>query len=69
MTQGKNYHLVDVRVVTNGNDARLTTYGEVITNTNLGIIDGNINNGVFNLTITPNGADTTVKFQRSALKS
>ena len=68
MTSGANYHVVEVRIITDGNNAWLTQYGDIHTGVALGTISGSMASGIFSLTITPVTDGTVVRFYRSALK-
>lgn len=60
MTQGTNYHVIELLAVQNGSTVYLAQYGEVITNTSLGTFDASISGGIFSLLINPASASSTV---------
>jgi hypothetical protein len=60
MTQGTNYHAIELLVIQNGTTAYLTQYGELITNTSLATFDASVSGGNFNLLVNPASSSTTV---------
>ena len=68
ITQGTNYHVIELRVVQNGTAAWLAQYGEIFTNTSLGTFDASVSGGVLSLLFTPSSASiTTINLIRSTI--
>ena len=68
ITQGTNYHTIELLVIQNGSAAWLAQYGEIFTNTSLGTFDASVVGGIVNLLFTPASASvTTVNLVRTTV--
>ena len=60
ITQGTNYHVLEIRAMQNGTTAYLTQYGEMYTSTSLATFDASVSGGNFNLLVNPSSSSSTV---------
>ena len=67
MTSGTNYQVTEVRIVSDGNNAWLTQYGDISTNGSLGTVSANVASGIVSLTVNPVNNNTLVRFKRDAI--
>jgi hypothetical protein len=68
MTQGTNYHAIELLVIQNGTTAFLTQYGEVTTGTILGTFDASISGSTLSLLINPSSSTSmTINVVRDAI--
>ena len=67
MTSGSNYHAIEMRVLHDGSLVYLLQYGEIVTNTPLGLFDAEIIGGSLNILFTPTNNITTIKLVRTAI--
>ena len=61
------YHVIELLLIQNGNTAYLSQYGEIVTNSSLGIFDSSISGGIVNLLFTPTTPITTLRILRQTL--
>jgi hypothetical protein len=67
MTSGSNYHVIELRVLHDDSVVYMIQYGEMFTNSSLGLFDAEINGSDFRLLFTPTNSSTTLKLKRSAI--
>jgi len=68
MTQGSNYHTIELLLIQNGTTAYLTQYGEVTTGTILGTFDASISGSTLSLLINPVSATSmTINLVRDTI--
>jgi hypothetical protein len=68
MTQGSNYHTIELLLLQNGTTAYLTQYGEVTTGTILGTFDASISGSTLSLLINPVSATSmTINLVRDTI--
>jgi hypothetical protein len=67
MTSGSNYHVIELRILHDGSSVYMIQYGEMFTNSSLGLFDAEINGNDFRLLFTPTNSSTTLKLKRSAI--
>ena len=67
MTSSSDYHVIELRILHNGTSVYMIQYGEMFTNSSLGLFDAEINGNDFRLLFTPTNSSTTLKLKRSAI--
>jgi hypothetical protein len=68
MTQGSNYHTIELLLLQNGTTAYLTQYGEVTTDTILGTFDASISGSTLSLLIIPTSSTSmTINLVRDTI--
>jgi hypothetical protein len=65
ITSGTSYHVIEIRVLTDGTSAWLTQYGEMFTGSSLGTFDASVSAGTVQLLFTATNAITTVKLLKT----
>ena len=67
MTQNSRYHVTELLLTHDGTNVYTTQYAEVITESDLGTIDADINTGSVRLLVSPNYTNTTIQTKRIEL--
>lgn len=67
MTSSSDYHVIELRILHNNSNVHMIQYGEMFTNSSLGLFDAEINGSDFRLLFTPTNNSTTLKLKRSAI--
>ena len=67
VSSGSNYHSVEILLLHDGTTVYITEYATLYTNTRLATFDGDINQGLVRLLITPTLNNSTVKIQRISI--
>ena len=67
ITSSSDYHVIELRILHNGTSVYMIQYGEMFTNSSLGLFDAEINGNDFRLLFTPTNSSTTLKLKRSAI--
>lgn len=68
MTQGSNYHVIELKLLHDGTTVFLTQYGEITTGVNLGTFDATISGSTLSLFINPTSSTSmTINLVREAI--
>jgi hypothetical protein len=67
MTSGLDYHVIELRVLHDDSIVYMIQYGEMFTNSSLGLFDAEISGSNLRLLFTPINSSTTIKMSRSAI--
>lgn len=67
LAKNSDFHVIEIRVLHNSTNVWLAQYGEMYTNTALGIFDASIVTGNLKISVTPTYSNTKITFIRHTI--